>query len=231
MPTAREFLQVIAWNVYIGNRAVAVRKALVAMIARYTPDVFVLMEASGLYGDLEGLGYKVVQMKPVPLKRGNQPAQANIAILVGPDFQIKKRFAQYMREFWIGPKHGWPQDPRVYRWVKIKRKDVFWARTWKIGGAHIPFGVEARQESVSRLRRKLKRTLPGRPVILNLDANMSLREFQERVADPAGADASGHVIDLEAHLNCELVHDENIGKGISDHPAINRKYAAKRRAA
>lgn len=84
MPTALEFLQVIAWNVYIGNTSVAVRKALVSMIARHTPDVFVLMEATGLYGDLEGLGYKVVQMKPVPLKPGNMPSQGNIAIQNSP---------------------------------------------------------------------------------------------------------------------------------------------------
>lgn len=226
-----EYLVVIAWNVYIAVKPPTIRRVLREFIRDHKPDVFCLMEASNLYGELDSLGYTVVQLKPKPLKKGNQPGQGNIAILVHPSYAIRQRIALRMLTFWIGPKHGWPQDPRVYRSVKIRKKNDPTARTWLVTAAHTPFGTEARAESKNRLVAWLNDTKPGRPHILNIDANMGLAPFRQVIANPADAKASGFGIDLEAHKNCELVDEDNLGKGPSDHPAIKRKYAARRRDA
>jgi hypothetical protein len=231
MVTAFETLVILAWNVFIGNKAASVRRALRAFIKEHKPDVIALMEASNLYGELDTLGYTVVQLKPKPLRAGNQPGQGNIALLISPDYSIKYRGRLDMKTFWLGPKHGWPQDPRVYRYVLIKKKGDKTARTWKVGVAHTPFGGEARAESRISLVKWFKDTNPGRPTVLVLDANMGIHEFETSIAKPGGADASGFGIDLEAHKNCKLVDEDNLGKGISDHPAVKRKYAARRRDA
>lgn len=223
-----ELLVIIAWNVYIGSKPASVRAALREFIKQHKPDVIALMEASNLYGELSTLGYTVVQLKPRPLKKGNQPGQGNIAILVHPSYAIKKRMTLNMLTFWIGPKHGWPQDPRVYRSVKIRKKNDPTARTWLVGVAHTPFGLEARAESRRKLIEWFKDARPGRPTVLVLDANMGLPAFKTTIATPAGAEASGIRIDLEAHKNCELVEEDNLGNGISDHPAIKRIYGARR---
>ncbi len=235
MSQALEFLVIIAWNVYIANKPATIRRVLREFIKEHKPDVFVLMEASNLYGELATLGYTVVQLKSTPLRKGNQPAQGNIAILVDPSYTVRHRWTLRMLTFWRGPKHGWPQDPRVYRSVKIRKKNDPTARTWVVTGAHTPFGAEARLESRQRLVAWLKGGKDGRPHILNLDANMGIREFRSSIAEPSGAEAAkpetGAPIDLEAHKNCELVNQVSLGKGPSDHPAIKRKYAARRRAA
>lgn len=224
-----EFLTIIAWNVYVGNKAAVVVSTLKTMIKNHHPAVFALMEASNLYGQLDALGYKVVQLKPKPRRKGNQPAQGNIAILISPEYAIKERKSLRMLTFWKGPKHGWPQDPRVYRYVKIRKKKDPTARTWKICAAHTPFGMAARLESRKRLVEWLRGSSPKQPTILVLDANMTLKHFREVIAKPGGAQSSGIGIDLEAHKNCTLVQTENLGLKVSDHPAIKRKYSAERR--
>lgn len=218
-------LTVIAWNVYIGTTSARARKALRDMIILHNPEIFGLIEAKNLYGDLHGLGYQVVQLKPRPLRKGNQEAQANVAILVRNDIRILRRFALRMRTFWRGPKHGWAQDPRVYRWIRIKWQ----GRVWKIGVAHTPFGAAARLESNNRLMEWFKRTAPGRPTVLLLDANMLQTEFEKKVADSADAEVTGHRIDLAAFMNVNLIAQENLGKGISDHPAMKYVLQAQRR--
>lgn len=231
MERVLEHLVIIAWNIFIGNTPTKARKALKTMIRIHKPDVIALMEASNLYGELDELGYNVIQLKPRPLRKDNQPGQGNIAILVSPDYVVKEKKALHMLTFWLGPKHGWPQDPRVYRSVKIRHRDDPTARTWMICAAHTPFGMEARAESRVKLISWFRNCKVGRPAILVLDANMGINEFRQSIAKPASAEATGHGIDLEAHKNCELVDEEDLGKGISDHPAIKRKYAARRRSA
>lgn len=217
-----EVLDILAWNVYIGNRPETVVQHLEGILREKDPEVAVLMEATRVQGHLYGLGYHVIQMKPRPLKPGNQPGQANIAILVRKDLEIKKKRALRMKTFWIGPKHGWPQDPRVYRSVKVKKRN----KTWKIGGAHTPFGVAARNESRIRLVAWLKRSLPGTPTVLVLDANMHLEEFRTTISGPAGAQAGGVGIDLIAVKNAKLFSAQNLGLNGSDHPAMLYKVIA-----
>jgi hypothetical protein len=230
-PTHDE-LRVFTWNVKIKNRADRVRKAVCTFIKQHNPDVVVLIEASKLYGELEEfekLGWKILQLKPRPLKKGNEPAQGNIALLVAPDFSVKGKETLRMEKFWTGPVHGWPQDPRVFRSVDVRRKGDKTARTWSVLGAHIPFGEDARRESTSRIVQWFKARPSQRPALVTLDANMGIRPFEITVAEPAKAHASGFRIDLQANVNCELVDEDNLGEGISDHPAVMRVYRAKRR--
>lgn len=220
-----DYLTVIAWNVFIGTKPARARDALRDMITRYNPQLFGLIEAKNLYGELDIPDYQIVQLKPRPLRKGNQEAQANIAIVVRNDVKIKRRFVFRMSTFWRGPKHGWNQDPRVYRWVRIKWQ----GRIWKIGVAHTPFGEDARRESNRRLKQWFKKTVPGRPTILLLDANMLREEFEKKVADPVDAEAAGHHIDLAAFMNVELIGEKNLGKRVSDHPAMLYQFRPKKR--
>lgn len=215
-------LTIIAWNIYIGTGAKAARTALRDFIERFSPEIIALMEATNLYNDLDGLGYEVIQLRPKPSRKGNRPGQGNIALLVRNDVPILKRKALHMRKFWRGPKHGLPQDPRVYRSILVE----FDGRKWKIGCAHTPFGTEARIESRFRLVRWLQKTLPGRPTVLVIDANMHRSEFKNDIAEPGGAKIAGDGIDLTAYKNCKLVNEENLGRGISDHPAMKYDYVA-----
>lgn len=216
-------LVIIAWNIWEGTSAKAARIALAKFIREYRPEVFVIMEARNLYGDLESLGYSVIQLEPNPKRPGNISGDGDIALLIrnskgGP--KIKKTFVLRMKTFWKGPKHGFAQDPRVYRWVLLKWK----GRVWKIGAAHTPFGEEARSESRFALIRWLKKTKKGRPTVLVIDANMKLDEFDKTIADPGDAEASGVGIDLEAHKNCRLLNSQRLDRGPSDHPAKRYEF-------
>lgn len=215
MPLSPKTLDVLAWNVYIGHRPEKVRGSLGGLLAAYQPEVAALMEASRLYGHLTGLGYKVVQLKPRASQPGNQPETGNIAILVREDVQIVKRLTQRMREFWTGPKHGWPHDPRVNRSVKIRVDGT----VWKVKAGHGPFGDEAKAEFQRRLARWLTRAVT-RPTVLVLDANMSHSEFRTKVAGPGGAKTGGVGVDLIAYKNAALLSARNLGKNGSDHPAM-----------
>lgn len=218
-----EVMDILAWNVYIGNKPEVVRTNLERLLEAHNPEFAILMEASRVKGHLGGLGYDVVQFKPRPLIPGNQPGQANIAILVRTDLDLIRRGALRMSKFWVGPKHGWPQDPRVYRWVKTRKVK----KIWKVGGAHTPFGTAARTESRFRLVRWLKRALPTRPTVLVLDANMSMAEFRTTIATPGGVKwVGGSGIDLIAVKNAKLLSAKNLGKNGSDHPAMLYRVTA-----
>jgi endonuclease/exonuclease/phosphatase family metal-dependent hydrolase len=214
-------LKVIAWNVYQGHRPDDVRTQLLGMILAHNPDAIVLSEASGQYGHLEGLGYKVVQLHPGDWRSTPMTETGNIAMLVREDIAIEDRFAMRMRERWLGPKHGIPHMPRVYRWVKVKTGKT----VWKLGGFHIPFGIAARQESYSRIRRWFSDTRPGRPVIAVGDMNMSAADYRGQIANPVGATVDGTGIDLTGYKNCTLLWHKSLGNHGSDHPA--KLYAFK----
>ena len=226
-----DYLTILAWNVYIGNTAAVIREALKERIDMYHPEIIALMEATRLYDNLHKLGYQQIQLKPRKLRPNTQPEDSNIVLLVRNDIEIVKSFVMRMTEFWSGPKHGWPHDPRVYRWVRVKYN----GEIWKIGAAHVPFGEKARAETVRRLVQWFRNVLPGRPTVLVLDANMRLGEFRDRVAQPGEARASGTGIDLEAHKHCRIVNMEELPKGPSDHPGklydFTRRARSRRKAA
>lgn len=214
---AWDYFFIIAWNIYVGTGVGAARSTLRAFIKSKNPHVIALMEATNLFGDLEGMGYKVIQLKASPKRPGNIPNDANIALLVRDDLKIVKSFIHRMTEFWRGPKHGFAQDPRVYRSVKVK----FAGRKIRILCAHTPFGTYARAESANFLVRWLKRGGARTVDILVLDGNMSRTEFNETVVFPAEADgAANDGVEMIAWENCALDAKKNLGKGPSDHPAM-----------
>lgn len=215
-------LDVLAWNVYVGNKPKNVVAELTDLLAKHNPEAVVLMEAGKMHGHLEGLGYRVRQLKDKRSRPGNLPGDGNIALMVRNDVGLRKSFVMRMKTFWKGPKHGHNQDPRVYRWARIR----FGGRVWKLGGAHTPFGKAARLESRRRLVRWAKWTHKGRPTVLVLDANMKLDDFEKVIAKPSGMQAAGHGIDLVGYKNCRLLRSQNLGKNGSDHPAMLYTFEA-----
>lgn len=213
----RRTLKVIAWNVHQNSKPEDVRRELAFMAAVHQPDVFVLTEASGQFGQLSGLGFRVVQLHPGRWPHGRpMPEDGNVAILVRKDLDIDARRLMRMNQRWIGPKHGIPHAPRVYRWVRV-RKD---GRVWKVGGFHWPFGQAAKDESDRRVRNWFRWTWPKRPVIAVGDMNMGAHDMRNRVANKVGSIVSGFGIDLTAFKNCHLIDQRNLGNHGSDHPAV-----------
>lgn len=211
-----DYFYVIAWNIYVGSGEDAARNALKEFIKAYNPHILALMEATNLYGDLEGMGYTVYQLEPSPKRPGNRPGDANIALLVRKDLKVKNSLFYRMQTFWKGPKHGWNQDPRVYRSVRIRAVGTI----WRVGCAHTPFGNKARKETKFFLIKWLSKVRGNTNTVLVLDANMHLQAFDKNIAKPGGAEADGEGIDLVAWKNCHLVKKKNLGKKISDHPAM-----------
>ena len=212
-----DYLLVLAWNIYIGTSDAAGRKSLSAMIKAKQPHIIAVMEATRQFGNLEGLGYQVFQLKPSPKRPGNIPNDANIVLLVRDDIKVKRSFVHRMKTFWRGPKHGHPQDPRVYRSVKFR----FAGRKTRVACAHTPFGEAARIESANFLVRWLKRGGDRTVDILVLDANMSRKEFDNTIGKPGGADETyNHGVETIAVENAKIETKQNLGKGPSDHPAM-----------
>lgn len=209
-------LCVISWNVFTGHKPADVRREVEGMIKDHDPDVIALMEATHLKGRLDGLGYRVFQGSPKPKRRGNISGGAEIALLIRNNLRVTGNGILEMTTFWKGPKHGYPQDPRSYPWVRLRRNGV----VWKIGCAHTPFGHDAQVESKHRLVRWVKTSKPGRPVVLVLDANMRLPEFRKEIADPSGMKATGYRIDLIGYKNAELHRSQRLGLHGSDHNAM-----------
>lgn len=216
--------KVIGWNVYEGHKPANVIAQLEDLIKKYNPDAIVLQEARFLQGNarLQRLGYVVVQMKnrrKQPKKRPNsRPATANICILVRKNLGRKGRGALHMKRFWRGPVHGFPQDPRVFRWIRVVKKGV----VWKLGGFHFPFGAKARKEAIVATRRFIKRTKKGRPVLAVGDYNMRQPALHQKIVKKPKVDAKSAGIrpDHTIFKNCRLVKMDNLGMRGSDHPAI-----------
>lgn len=222
LPRDAERLSIIGWNIYIRNKKSVVRAALKEMIEEENPDIIFLFEATNMFGDLGGLGYEVAQLKPRPLKKGNRPAQGNIAVLTKRGHERKGVFKLVMEKFWRGPKHGLPQDPRVYRWILFQKERV----TWKVGGWHGPFGKAARWETVRAIRKWFRRSLPGRPVIGVADANYNVGEVQDLIGDHVGAEVAGKGVEVVAFKNCRLVAKQELAKFNSDHNAMKYIFEA-----
>lgn len=216
------FLEAMSWNVYVGNHPSKVRANLVKFINRHNPDVIYLYEALHLFGNLEGLGYRVLQLKPRATKPGRASNNGNIVCLVRNGLEIKTSKIARMSRAWKGPRLGKPQDPRVFRVIKVKKQGV----VWKVAGVHFPFG-RARVEAVNFVRNLIKVTSPKRPVIVLGDFNFNEKNVTENIAKPAGAEVAGERIDLAVYANCDLVSEKNLGKGVSDHPMW--RYVFKKR--
>lgn len=216
-------LEVVSWNVFIGSPVKKVREELTKIIDKWNPDVIYLYEASHLFGELDGLGYVVRQLKPRPTKPGHISNNGNIVAMVRNGLKVEKSAVARMKEYWKGPKHGRNQDPRVYRFVKVRKQGV----VWKVGGFHLPFGTEARRESVLYIRRFLNVKVPNRPAIALGDMNLNEADTTKKIARPTDSKVAGERIDLAVYKNCDLVREHNLGKRGSDHPAW--RYVFKKR--
>lgn len=219
-------LEVIGWNVFEGHDPEAVKHQLALMIHNQNPDAFVLYEARNLYGHLHGLGYQVIQYKPKAKRKGDISNNGDVAILVRNNLTLGGRLALVMKKFWKGPKHGKPQDPRVYRWVRIHKG----GRVWKLGGFHLPFGAAAKTESQNAIKAWFRDTKPGRPAIAVSDWNMAREALGKTIANPVGAKVAksktGTGIDMAAYRNCTLVSATSLGKHGSDHDAKRYVFRA-----
>jgi hypothetical protein len=210
IPTAKQKqsrFDAISWNIRRTTPVANVRGALTHMITKRSPDEIYLYEAAHLYGELDGLGYRVYQLKG--------RTRGNVLALVRNDVSIMRSRVVRMKEFWVGPLLNRPQKPRIYRLLKIKKRGI----VWKTMGVHLPFGQKPRRESVLRIRKVLTSRIKW-PTIIFGDFNFNESNVTENIAKPAGAKVAGALIDLAIYMNCELVREDNLGDyGISDHPA------------
>lgn len=216
-------LEVISWNVYYGTPVKQVRAELTKMITRWNPDVIYLYEGLNLYGQLGGLGYKVFQLKPRVMKKGNTSQNGNIVALVRSDLDVVQSKTARLKLGWKGPRTGHPQDPRTFRYLKVKKQGV----VWKIGGVHFPFGKKQQAEAVQWVRKFIRRASALRPVVVLGDYNMKEPAVKDRIAEPTDAKVAGDRIDLAVYNNCQLEKEQNLGNHGSDHPAW--RYVFKKR--
>lgn len=213
-------ITLVSWNIYTHHSIADVHLQLGEVTHAHNPDVIVLYEASHMYGHLSGLGYKVSQLKPKANpqihKKGDVWSSGETAILTRIGLKRHGVFSMVMSKFWKGPHLGAPQDPRVYRWVRVEKDGVI----WKIGGFHVPFGQSARSESVRAIRKWFRKTLSKRPVVALGDYNMGQKEVQSRIGSKVGAKTAGQGIDLVEYESCRLISASNLGKRGSDHPMM-----------
>lgn len=217
-------LEVISWNVYHGTPVQKVRTELTRMITRWNPDVIYLYESINLYGQLGGLGYKTFQLKPKSSRQGYTSGNGNIVALVRTDLEVVQSRIARMTLDWVGPKTGRNQDPRVFRYLKVKKQGV----VWKVGGVHFPFGKKQQAEAVQWVRRLIKRTALTRPVVVLGDFNLKEAAVTDRIAEPTGSKVAGERVDLAVFNNCQLEKEHNLGKHGSDHPAWRYKFKKRR---
>lgn len=208
-------LEVISWNIRYDTPIKQVRTELTKMIDNWNPDVIYLYEGLHFYGQLNGLGYEVYQLKPKATRPGFTPHNSNIIAMVRKGLQVKKSKTQMMKKYWKGPRNGRNQDPRTFRFLKIKKQGV----VWKIGGVHFPFGADAVKEAVAYVKNLIKVTAVGRPVVVVGDFNLKEQQVLERMGRPTGSKVAGENIDLAIYKNCRLAKEQNLGKHGSDHPA------------
>lgn len=216
-------LEVISWNVYVGQQVKDVRRELTKMIDRYNPDVIFLYEGLHLFGKLQGLGYQVKQLKPRSTRPGSTSNNGNIVALVRNGVEIKTSAVARMSKYWKGPRMGKLQDPRVFRYLKVKKQGV----TWKVGAVHFPFGDAARREAVMWVKKLIRVTAPNRPVIVFGDFNFNEKNVTENIAKPTGSKVAGEKIDLAVYDHCQLEKEDKLAKHGSDHFAW--RYVFKKR--
>lgn len=215
-------LEVMSYNVQIGDWRDDLKE--IRRLAKLEqPDVIFLYEATNLYGHLSVPGYTASQLKPQRLKKGSQPNQAGVAVLIKNGLRKSSVVNLFMAKFWKGPKHGLTQDPRVYKWVKITKGGV----TWRVGGFHLPFGQTARAESIARMRTWFRSGLLGQPVVGVSDYNGSKSALTKQIGTPEKAKVAGVIVDLAFYKNCTLIKQKKLEARFNDHPVMDyifRKY-------
>lgn len=216
-------LEALSWNVRFDTPVEDVRAELLKMLTRWSPDVVYLYEAINLYGHLDGFGYEVRQLKPKSSGKGITSQNGNIVVMIRKDLEIVKSRAERLELSWTAPRTGRPQDPRTFRYVKVRKQGV----VWKVGGVHFPFGKKQQAEAVRWVRRLITASSPIRPVVVLGDFQLSEEEVKARIAKPTKSKVAGDKIDLAVYHNCQLEREQNLGRHGSDHPAW--RYVFKKR--
>lgn len=214
-------LTLITWNVYQGHPRKAALATLRMFAHTYAPHVIVLQEATHL-GPIEVPGY-VVYHEPIEHTPGRvQPEDADAAMLVRADVKVTRPDLMRMKMFWKGPDHGLPHRPRVYHKALLSTG----GRPWKFATGHWPFGP-ALQETIQRVARWFRRTVPGRKTIFVGDLNAMPPDFPE-ITKIHGVHVAGHRIDQAIYRRCTLVSKHVLGSFGSDHDAVLFRFEAKR---
>lgn len=212
-PTRPSGLTVLAWNVYQGHDPADVRQAVATMARTYRPHVIVLNEATnaGPFGVPDYAAYQLPKNTP---PGRIQPEDADTAILVRVDVDVRRHRVYRMKISWTGPDHGLLHEPRVFQAVWVRTG----GRVWKLAGGHWPFGV-AKDEAKRWTARWLRRTLRGRPVLFVGDLNESATGLTTTLRD-ARAKSVGHRIDRALYRNCHATSVRTLGEHGSDHHAV-----------
>lgn len=107
-------IDVLQWNVYVGQPPRRVRRRLRSLIKTWQPDLILLSEAYRCRDQLSTLkGYRLNQ-------GANVGEGADCALLVHLDHRVTKSSTARMRKSWIGPKHHLPKAPREYPRDRIR---------------------------------------------------------------------------------------------------------------
>lgn len=217
-----DHLDIITWNVYQGHDPADVLATLREFATKYRPHVIALQEATNL-GPIHVPGYTTYH-EPAEHTTGRvQPENADAAMLVRDDVKVTRHGLMRMTMFWNGPDHGLPHRPRVYHRALLRTGH---GGPWKFGTGHWPFDA-AQQETIRRIARWFRRTLPGRKTIWVGDLNAMPLSFREIIGIP-GVRTAGHRIDRAIYRNCEVEATSLLGKHNSDHNAVLLRFRAKR---
>lgn len=156
------------WNIYTKNSDKNVAEGLNAIKKKDDPVVIGTQESVNYGKPLSG--YTRVQHDSKSY--GYAAETANIAIYVRKDYQILKTWSLRSKRNWRGP-HGKMHDPRVDRGVLIKKKGE---RAIKVGVFHGPWTPSntdlIKKEFFTKVKNFARFTVPGRPVVLLMDANV-----------------------------------------------------------
>lgn len=207
-------LSILAWNVYQGHKPTAVRNIVASLAIEHQPHVIVLNEATNA-GPFHVPGYVSFQLPKNNPPGRIQPEDADTAVLVRADVDVRRHRVYKMRTSWTGPDHGLPHEPRVFHGLWLRTRE---GQTWKIAGGHWPFGT-AKDEAKRWTARWIRRTMPLRPVLFVGDLN-EMPAGLSPMLHSARAQSVGHRIDRAIHANCRAVSVQTLGFYGSDHRAV-----------
>lgn len=210
-------LNLIGWNVYVGNDPAKVAATVSDWLTTLDPAVVVLLEATHCRTELAAAaaahGYRHYQ--------GKRGQARGIAVLVRGDARVLRRREAVMTRWWRGPIHGWRQEPRRYPILRLRIA----GHTYRLLAAHFPTGgpdAPAVVESLNRARRWMSRGRTSVPAVLVGDVNMSAAALRIHLTNPVARRSrvvAGHGAD---HLAVRGATGDarTLGTHGSDHQAV-----------
>ena len=200
-------MKVLYWNCYFKTPPQVVLRELKEMAATHKPHIIGLGEASYMRGITDDVpGYRRIHL-PRVRRVGNE--DADTAVLVRNDVQLRYKRVWRMGMKWYVPRKRVLHDPRVYIVVRVKVE----GKRWRIAIGHWPFGA-AQEET----KRKVKRwfTWSTLPSAFVGDLNAREPEITQYFKPLRNI---GFGIDRAIYKKCRVTA-RNLGKHGSDHPAV-----------